>query len=105
MTGQRCATSPEHADRYAEERTFLGAIAEALAALGALHAEIRQPYGMGTPFLHVVGDRSTGHGEDVRLRRVADDGSLRAVWQWGEDLPLDPRQAAAAIRRVVAPEM
>ncbi|MXQ67730.1 hypothetical protein GQ466_27295 [Actinomadura rayongensis] len=90
---------------YADERSFLGSLLEALEKVGGFNAAIRQPYGMGTPYLRVQGGGTMGNGEDIRLRRVAKDGSLRAVWQWGEDLPTDPAEAAEAIGRVINPEM
>ncbi|WP_019633557.1 hypothetical protein [Actinomadura atramentaria] len=101
--GAPATSGPRHRDPFAEERTFLDALAKALEALGGLNTTIRQPYGMGVPYLHAEGGGTMG--EDIRLRRVSRDGSLRAVWPWGEDLPTDPAAAAEAIRRVVKPEM
>jgi hypothetical protein len=96
---------PEMSDPYAEERTFLGAIAAAVQALGGVRVSIRQPLGMGVPYLRAQGGGTMGNGEDIRLRRIAKDHSLRAVWPWGDDLPTDPSEAAKAIRRVVEPQV
>ncbi|WP_242908190.1 hypothetical protein [Actinomadura terrae] len=87
--------------------SWLRAVVDALDAAGGFRTSISQPFGSGAPFLHVVGEGGGRFAETVRTRRVPDDGGVRGVWSWGEDIAGggDAQEAAKAIRRVVNPRM
>ncbi|MFC6884233.1 MULTISPECIES: hypothetical protein [Actinomadura] len=52
------------------------------------------------PFLCARGVNARFNEEITAVRR---DGAVRAMWAWDEELPHDPREAAAAVRRVINP--
>lgn len=83
---------------YAEEEELLGKIAAELEGLGE-SAAIRLTRG-GRPFLCARGVNARFNEEITAVRR---DGAVRAMWAWDEELPHDPREAAAAVRRVINP--
>lgn len=86
-------------DPYAAEETLLGEIAAALEGMGE-RATIRRAYG-GPPFLRASGIVAQLN-EEITTARKGD--RVCALWSWREELPDDPRQAAAAIRRVINPD-
>ncbi|TDD94792.1 hypothetical protein [Actinomadura rubrisoli] len=81
-----------------EDEALLGKIAAELESLGE-RATIRRT-GSGQPFLSAFGAITRFNEEITTVRR---DGQIRAMWAWDEELPADPREAAAAIRRVINP--
>ncbi|MBT2207403.1 MULTISPECIES: hypothetical protein [Actinomadura] len=87
--------------------SWLRAVVEVLDAAGGFKTSIRQPFGTGAPFLHVVGESGGRFAETVRTRRLDGGGGVRGVWSWGEDIAGggDAREAARAISRVVNPRM
>ena len=55
----------------------------------------------GHPFLSASSGVDARLNEEITTERR--DGRVRALWPWGEELPDDPAEAAAAIRRVINP--
>ncbi|MFC5184804.1 hypothetical protein [Actinomadura harenae] len=83
-----------------DEEELLVELAEAVRGLGE-RATVQQRIG-GPPVLLAVG--VTGHLNEVIRAGRREDGSVVAYWSWGDELPDDIDQAAAAVRRVVNPQ-
>ncbi|TDD93012.1 hypothetical protein [Actinomadura rubrisoli] len=91
---------PPASGPYAAEEELLGGIAAELEAMGE-RATIRRTRG-GQPFLCAAGAVSRLN-EEITTARKGD--RVCALWTWGDELPDDLHEAAAAIRRVINPEL
>ncbi|MFC9973910.1 hypothetical protein ACFVH6_23725 [Spirillospora sp. NPDC127200] len=82
------------------ERALLNEIAAKLEAMGERCA-VRLTRS-GAPFLWASGSTDARLSEEITTGRDGDQAY--GLWSWGERLPADPDQAAAAVRRVINPE-
>ncbi|MGI5170050.1 hypothetical protein ACQEU3_37435 [Spirillospora sp. CA-253888] len=91
------ADAPSEGTPFHAERALLGEIAVKLEALGE-RCYVRRTRS-GAPFLWAASPATARLSEEITV--VRDGDQVRALWSWGEKLPVDPGQAAAAIRRVI----
>ncbi|WP_157407736.1 hypothetical protein [Actinomadura atramentaria] len=94
--------------RNARVRVALNRLADALEGLGDFRMRISQPFVEEPPTLVVTawGEGLAALTEEIRAR-VAEDGKLRYVWSWDEDVAGngDVGLAAESVARVLNPRM